>query len=213
MQAGIRRVEALRLEYQLLREDDRAYPAVMVAMASAAAVVGGTSIFFLLRGCGVEATDTCTPYPDEIYALLPMPSLAVTALLVQQAVVATIRGRLLLAIEASLSRDLGQSYELGSSEAPIYSTYHVQQQMNHEARGAALWTIMFCLPLFLLVGLVYFSGLELQGTFRLIFYVGYVSLIGVIAWSSLPVLRGYRSLDSRLADYVQRRRSEGIFRI
>jgi hypothetical protein len=185
----------------------------MVAMASAAAVVGGTSIFFLLRGCGVEATATCTRYPDQIYALLPAPSLAVTALLVQQAVVATIRGRLLLAIEAALSVDLKQTYRLGPGSVPIYSTYHFQQQMNHEVRGGALWAIMFSLPLLLLVGLVYYSGLELHGLPRLAFYGCYVFLIGVIAWSGLPVLRGYRQLDSFLNDYMQHRRAEGIFQI
>jgi hypothetical protein len=206
-----RRVEALTHEYELLREDDRSYPAVMVALASAAAIVGGTSIFFLLRGCGVEATTTCTRYPDQIYALLPGPSLAVTALLVQQAVVATIRGRLLLAIEAALSMDLGQTYQLGPGEVPIYSTYHFQQQMNHEARGAALWAIMFSLPLLLLVGLIYYSGLELHEVARWVFYGGYVFLVGVIAWSGLPVLRGYRGLDSVLDEYMQRRRSEASF--
>jgi hypothetical protein len=208
-----RRTEALKLEYELLREDDRSFPAVMVAMASAAAIVGGTSIFFLLRGCGVEATATCTRYPDQIYALLPAPSLAVTALLVQQAVVATIRGRLLLAIEAALSADLGETYELGPGSVPVYSAYHFQQQMNHEARGAALWTIMFSLPLILLVGLIFYSGLELHGIARWGFYAGYVALVGVVAWGGLPVFGGYRGLDTILHDYMQRRRSEGSFRI
>lgn len=185
----------------------------MVAMGSAAAIVGGTSIFFLLRGCGVETTESCTRYPGQIYALLPAASLAVTALLVQQAVVATIRGRLMLAMEAALSVDLGQSYPLGSGEAPIYSTYHFQQQMNHEARGAALWTIMFSLPALLLVGLIYYSGLKLYGVDRWIFYGCYVFLLGVIAWSGLPVLRGYHSLDTRLNRYMQERRAKGIFKI
>jgi hypothetical protein len=72
---------------------------------------------------------------------------------------------------------------------------------------------MFSLPLILLVGLVYYSGLELHGTGRWVFYGGYVTLVGVIAWSALPVLRGYRGLDSLLADYMRRRRSEGIFRL
>ncbi len=185
----------------------------MVAMASAVAIVGGTSIFFLLRGCGVETTATCARYPQQIYALLPTPTLAVTALLVQQAVVATIRGRLLLAIEAALSVDLAQTYQLGPGRVPIYSTFHFQQQMNHEARGAALWTIMLSLPLLLLVGLIYYSGLELHGVARWVFYGGYVSLMGIIIWSGLPVLRGYRRLDSILNDYMQQRRSNGIFRI
>lgn len=96
---------------------------------------------------------------------------------------------------------------------PIYSTYHFQQLMNHEMRGGALWAIMFTLPLLLLVGLVYYSGLELDGLSRWIFYAGYVFLIGVIAWGGLPVLRGYRQLDSFLNDYMQRRRAEGVFQI
>jgi hypothetical protein len=208
-----RRVEALKTEYELLREDDRAFPAVMVAMGSAAAIVGGTSIFFLLRGCGVETTSSCTLYPGQIYALLPAPSLAVTALLVQQAVVATIRGRLMLAMEAALSLELDESYLLGSVEVPIYSTYHFQQQMNHEARGAALWSIMFSLPLVLLVGLIYYSGLKLYGLDRWIFYCGYAFLIGVIAWSGMPVLLGYHGLDTRLNRYLQKQRAKGIFKI
>jgi len=185
----------------------------MVAMASAAALVGGTSVFFLLQGCGVEATSSCTRYPDQIYALLPAPSVVVTALLVQQAVVATIRGRLLLAIEAALSIDLRETFPLGSGDVPIYSTYHLQQQMHHEARGAALWTIMFLLPLVLLVGLIYYSGLQLAGPAQWVFYGGYAFLVLLIAWTGLPVLRGYRALDSLLSDYVQQRRAEGLFRI
>jgi hypothetical protein len=185
----------------------------MVAMASAAALVGGTSVFFLLRGCGVDAAPSCTPYPDQIYALLPAPSVVITALLVQQAVAATIRGRLLLAIEAALSIDLRQTYPLGPGQVPIYSTYHLQQQMHHEARGAVLWAIMFALPLILLVGLIYYSGLELHGLTQWIFYGGYTCLVTVIAWTGLPVLRGYRSLDSILSNYMQQRRSEGVFQI
>ncbi len=119
----------------------------------------------------------------------------------------------MLAMEAALSVDLGQSYPLGSGEAPIYSTYHFQQQMNHEARGAALWTIMFSLPALLLVGLIYYSGLKLYGVDRWIFYGCYVFLLGVIAWSGLPVLRGYHSLDTRLNRYMQERRAKGIFKI
>ena len=210
---AVRRIEALAREYELLREDDRSYPAVMVAMASAAALVGGTSVFFLLKGCGVEAAASCTRYPDQIYALLPAPSVVITALLVQQAVVATIRGRLLLAIEAALSVDMRQTYPLGPGEVPIYSTYHLQQPMHHEARGAVLWTIMFSLPLVLLVGLIYYSGLELHGLAQWVFYTGYVLLVAIIAWTGLPVLRGYRVLDSILNDYMHRRRSEGAFRI
>lgn len=185
----------------------------MVGMASAAAVIGGTSVFFLLRGCGFQATATCTPYPSSIYMLLPAPSLAVTALLVQQAVGATIRGRLLMAIEVALSEELGQYYRLGSAEIPVHSTYHLQQRVHHDFSGAALWTIMFSLPLMLLIGIVYYSGLELYGTQRPLFYLVYASLVTLIAWTALPVLGSYRRIDSRLGHYLQRRRAEGRFRI
>jgi|GEM_PF-3011022 len=210
---GAARLEALTREYELLRQDDRSYPAVMVGMASAAAVIGGTSVFFLLRGCGFEPTASCTPYPSVIYMLLPVPSLVVTALLVQQAIGATIRGRILMAIEAALSEELKQTYRLGSGKVPVHSTYHLQQRVHHDFSGAALWTIIFSLPLLLMVGLIYYSGLELHGLQRPLFYLVYASLIAFIAWTALPVLGSYRRIDSTLANYLQRRRAEGKFRI
>jgi len=210
---GSRRLEALEREYEQLRQDDRSYPAVMVGMASAAAVIGGTSVFFLLRGCGFSDTEGCTPYPAEIYALLPAPSLVVTALLVQQAIGATIRGRILMAIEVALSEELRQTYRLGSQEVPVHSTYHLQQRVHHDFSGAALWTIMFSLPLLLLVGIIYYSGLELHGSQRPLFYLVYASLVALIAWTALPVLGSYKRIDSTLGEYLQRRRAEGKFRI
>jgi hypothetical protein len=212
-QRSSNRLEALAREYEQLRQDDRSYPAVMVAMASAAAVIGGTSVFFLLRGCGFGATAACTPYPSEIYALLPAPSLVVTALLVQQAVAATIRGRILMAVEVALSQELRQNYRLGSREVPIHSTYHLQQRVHYDFAGAALWTVVFSLPLLLLLGIIYYCGLELHGLDRVAFYLAYGSLVGLIAWAALPVLGGYKRIDSILGDYLHRRRAEGKFRI
>jgi hypothetical protein len=209
---GSRRLEALAREYELLRQDDRSYPAVMVAMVSVAAVVGGTSVFFLQRGCGFGAT-SCEPYSSSIYILLPAPSLVVTALLVQQAVGATIRGRLLMAMEVALAAELQQDYLLDSTEVPIHSTYHLQQRVHHDFSGAALWTIMFSVPLLLLVGIIYYSGCELDGLEQLLFYLGYASLITLIAWTALPVLGGYKRIDGRLGKYLERRRAEGRFRI
>jgi hypothetical protein len=210
---GSQRLEALAREYELLRQDDRSYPAVMVGMASAAAVIGGTSVFFLLRGCGFEDTATCTLYPHSIYMLLPAPSLVVTALLVQQAIGATIRGRLLMAIEVALAEELKQDYRLDSTEIPIHSTYHLQQRVHHDFSGAALWTIIFSLPLMLLIGIVYYSGLELSGSQRPFFYLVYAALVTLIAWTALPVLGSYRRIDGRLGEYLERRRAEGKFRI
>lgn len=207
------RLEALAREYELLRQDDRSYPAVMVGMASAAAVIGGTSVFFLLRGCGFEDTATCTPYPHSIYMLLPAPSLVVTALMVQQAIGATIRGRLLMAMEVALAAELKQDYLLDSTEVPIHSTYHLQQRVHHDFSGALLWTIIFSLPLALLIGIVYYSGLELDVSQRPLFYVVYTALVTLIAWTALPVLGSYKRIDGRLGKYLQRRRDEGKFRI
>ncbi len=209
---GRQRLDALAREYEQLREDDRSYPAVMVAMASAAAVIGGTSVFFLLRGSGLDGGSGVS-YPTGIYMLLPAPSLCVTALLVQQAIGATIRGRILLAVEVALSEELKQGYRLGTEEIPIHSTYHLQQRVHHDFAGAVLWTIMFSLPLLLLIGIVYYSGLELHGMQQPVFYLVYASLIGVIAWAALPVLGGYRRIDSNLGEYLQRRRAEDRFRL
>lgn len=210
---GSLRLEALAREYEQLRQDDRSYPAVMVGMASAAAVIGGTSVFFLLRGCGFENTATCTPYPHSIYMLLPAPSLVVTALLVQQAIGATIRGRLLMAIEVALSEELKQNYRLDSTEIPIHSTYHLQQRVHHDFSGAALWTIIFSLPLALLIGIIYYSGLELIVSQRPLFYLVYAALVTLIAWTALPVLGSYKRIDGRLGKYLEQRRAEGKFRI
>jgi hypothetical protein len=207
------RLEALAREYEQLRQDDRSYPAVMVGMASAAAVIGGTSVFFLLRGCGFEDTATCTPYPHSIYMLLPAPSLVVTALLVQQAIGATIRGRLLMAIEVALSEELKQDYRLDSTDIPIHSTYHLQQRVHHDFAGAVLWTIIFSLPLALLIGIIYYSGLELAASQRPLFYLVYAALVTLIAWTALPVLGSYKRIDGRLGKYLERRRAEGKFRI
>jgi hypothetical protein len=207
------RLDALAREYEQLRQDDRSYPAVMVGMASAAAVIGGTSVFFLLRGCGFENTATCTPYPHSIYMLLPAPSLVVTALMVQQAIGATIRGRLLMAVEAALAEELKQDYRLGPTEVPIHATYHLQQRVHHDFSGAALWTIVFSLPLMLLVGIIYYSGLELGGSQRPLFYLVYAALVTLIAWTALPVLGSYKRIDGRLGKYLEQRRAEGKFRI
>jgi hypothetical protein len=207
------RLEALTREYELLRQDDRSYPAVMVGMASVAAVIGGTSVFFLLRGCGFEDTATCTPYPHSIYMLLPAPSLVVTALLVQQAIGATIRGRLLMAIEVALAEELQQDYRLDSTEIPIHSSYHLQQRVHHDFSGATLWTIIFSLPLALLLGIIYYSGLELEVGQRPLFYLAYAALVTLIAWTALPVLGSYKRIDARLGNYLQRRRAQGKFRI
>jgi len=179
----------------------------MVALASVIAIIGGTSAFFLLRGCGVEATATCTRYPSQIYALIPAPTLAISALLVQQAVVATFRGRLMLAIETELMAGLQEEYRLGDGSAPIFATYRFQQPMNHERRGMLLWTIMFVLPFLLVIGLIYYSGLLIPGFEQWLFYGFYVVVILVIAWAGLPVLRGYKSLDNWLAGYIAGRRS------
>lgn len=198
------RREALLTDYKMLREDERGYLPIMVGFASAIAVIGGTSVFFLLRGCGVEATASCTRYPPPIYALLPAPTLAISALLVQQSLVATFRGRLMLAIEAELRRETDETYHLGSGSAPVYATYRFLQPLIHEARGAMLWTIMFGLPLILLGGLIYYSGLELAGVGQLCFYVFYGAVLVIFVWASWPVLQGYRSLDSWLAGYWSR---------
>lgn len=209
---GGERLEALEREYEQLRQDTRSYWAVMVAMASAVAVIGGTTVFFLLRGSGLDGGNG-TSYPAEIYMLLPAPSVCVTALLVQQAIGATIRARILMAVEVALSQELKQTYRLGSRQVPIHATYHLQQRVHHDFSGAALWTIMFSLPLLLLIGIVYYSGLELHGIERPLFYLVYASLVALIAWTALPVLGGYRRIDSTLGEYLQRRRAEGKFQI
>jgi hypothetical protein len=65
----------------------------------------------------------------------------------------------------------------------------------------------------LLLAIIYYSGLELHGLQRPVFYVVYTSLVALVAWTALPVLGSYRRIDVTLGNYLQRRRAEGKFRI
>jgi hypothetical protein len=186
----------------MLREDERGYLPIMIGFASAIAVIGGTSVFFLLRGCGVGTTASCSRYPAPIYAALPAPTLAISALLVQQSLVATFRGRLMLAIEAELRRETDETYRLGAGSAPVYATYRFLQPLIHEPRGALLWAIMFGLPFILLGGLIYYSGRQLTGIDQIGFYSFYVGILMVFIWASWPLIQGYRSLDDWLSNYL-----------
>jgi hypothetical protein len=76
-----------------------------------------------------------------------------------------------------------------------------------------LWTIIFSLPLALLIGIIYYSGLELDVAQRPLFYAVYAALVTLIAWTALPVLGSYKRIDGRLGKYLEQRRAEGKFRI
>jgi len=73
--------------------------------------------------------------------------------------------------------------------------------------------MMFTLPLVVLIGMIYYSGMNLHGLDRWIVYGGYSLLVLTIAWTGLPVLRGYRTLDHHLYRYMETRRADGRFRL
>jgi hypothetical protein len=108
---------------------------------------------------------------------------------------------MMLALEAELRRETNQTYSFGGGVAPVYGTYRLLQPLIHETRGALLWMILFGLPLILLGGLIYYSGLQLTGIGQLCFYGVYGALILVFVWASWPILKGYKSLDRWLAQY------------
>jgi hypothetical protein len=207
------RWQVLIHDYDMLRQDERSFISVMVAMASVIALVGGTSAFFLLRGCGLGEVSGCTPYPWQAYAILPAPTLAICALLVQQATAATIRGRIMLALEATLATEFRQEFVLGRGRALALSSYHLQQPVIHGARGASLWTLMFVLPFSLVLALIHYSGQQISGEGQWVFYGVYGALVIVIAWAGSPVLRGYGALDGWLSEYLESARRQQRVRI
>ena len=193
----------------MLRQDERNYLAMIVALASATALVAGASVFFLIRGCGLGLITNCTPYPWQAYAFLPAPTVAVCAIIVQQATAATIRGRLMLGLENALVSEAREEFPLGSGTVPAFASYHLQQTVIHGPRGAAIWTMVFGLPLFIVLCLVYYSGQQLDGTGQWMFYGIYGALLAVEVWAGSPTLRGYRELDSWLVRYLARERRKG----
>lgn len=68
----------------MLRQDDRSFITVIVALGSVLALVAGTSAFFLIHSCAVTSGQPpmCHAYPSQVYILLPGPVLAGCALLV-----------------------------------------------------------------------------------------------------------------------------------
>jgi hypothetical protein len=203
----------LARDYEMLRDDDRNYVTVMVALASVIAVIGGTSLFFLLQGCGVSQAQGCTEYPWQAYTVLPAPSLAISALLVQQATAATFRGRLMLALEEALVAEARQGYTLAGHDVPAYTSYHFQHEIVHGARGTVMWTTIFLLPSVLMIALIVYAGAKLDEPGRWFFYGTYAALVASMVWAGWPTLRGFSSVDEWLVQYYLRQRARGRFRV
>jgi hypothetical protein len=191
-------------DYDMLRQDERTWVTVMVALGSVLAVVGGASVFFLVKSCAVSSAPQCNRYPSQVYLLLPAPTLAGCALLVQLAVAATIRGRIMLAVERAIVATRRETYLLGGRELPLFSTYHMQQPVIHDSRGAALWTLMFALPFIAILGMIYYCGTEFHDAARWLYYGTYTLLVAVMAWGGAIVFRGYSHMDEWLAQYGTR---------
>lgn len=211
------RWNVLLREYEMLREDERAWMTTMVAICSVLALVGGTSAFFLLRGCAVGRMDDkaclASDYAWQVYALLPAPTMAVCALLVQQATVATIRGRLMRAVEEALVTERRTTYKLGDGEVPAMASYHLQHDITHGPRGAALWTLMFTLPFIVVLGLIFYCGMAFAGPAQVIFYSIYCGVVALMGWAGYPALVGYGNIDRWLIQYVSKQRRSRHFRI
>lgn len=192
------RADALTREYELLRQDERAFTTTMVSLGSLIAIVAGTSAFFLLRSCAVGHASGCHSYPPAVYAILPGPTIAAAALLVQQATTATIRGRIMLALERAIMAEHDEVYPLGSGYMPAFSSYRLQQPIVHGFRGVALWTLMFSLPFAAVVTSICYCGSTLPDGWQMLFYIVYGCLIVMLAWAGWPVLRGFHKVDAWL---------------
>jgi hypothetical protein len=197
----------------MLRQDDRTFVTVMVALGSVIALVAGTSAFFLLRSCAAGHASGCHSYPIQIYVVLPGPTLAGCALLVQQATVATIRGRIMLALEEALVAEQRQTFPLGDGEVPAFSSYHLQQPLIHGPRGSVLWTLMFALPFAAILGMIYYCGTEFHDVWKWVYYGAYLLLVGILAWGGSPTFRGYPRMDFWMVRYLDRQRAKGKFRL
>jgi|HubBroStandDraft_3_1064219.scaffolds.fasta_scaffold123030_2 hypothetical protein len=200
-------------DYDMLRQDERSFVTVMVALGSVIALVAGTSVFFLLRSCAVGHTDGCHSYPNVVYLLLPSPTLAGCALLVQQATAATIRGRIMLALEEALVAEQRQTFALGGGEVPAFSSYHMQQPLIHGPRGSALWTLMFVVPFAGITAMIYYCGTEFHQLWKLAFYGAYMVLLGVLAWGGSPALRGFSHTGAWTVQHLERQRAKGKFHL
>jgi hypothetical protein len=207
--SGPARWEVLVRDYDMLRQDDRTFITVMVALGSVLAIVGGTSAFFLLRSCAASRVSGCHSYGFQVYLILPGPTLAGCALLVQQATDATIRGRIMLALEEAIVAEERQTFKLGGGKVPAFTTYHLQQPLIHGPRGAALWTLMFTLPFVAILGMIYYCGTEFHDVAKWIYYGAYLALVGILAWGGSPTFRGYSQMDSWLVRYLETERSKG----
>lgn len=201
------RIDILLHDYEMLRQDERSYLTVLVALGSVIALVGGTSAFFLLQSCAVTHDRGCHAYPLSVYALLPGPTLAGCALIVQQAMIATIRGRLMLAVEKAIVAERCEVYRLAHGYAPAMTAYHIQQPLISGRRGVALWALMFGLPFIPILGMLYYCGTEFHAMAQGAYYGIYTAIVGLILWSGSPTFRGYEKLDSWLVQYLDNSRT------
>lgn len=207
------RWEVLVRDYDMLRQDERSFVTVMVALSSLIALVMGTSVFFLLRSCAVGHTDGCHSYPAVVYILLPSPTLAGCALLVQQATTATIRGRIMLALEEALVAEQRQTFALGGGEAPAFSSRHMQHPLVHGPRGSVLWTLMLAVPFAGTAAMIYYCGTEFHQLWKWAFYGAYIVLLGVLTWGGSPTLRGFSNTGVWTVKHLERQRARGKFHL
>lgn len=205
------RWDVLYRDYEMLRQDDRNFIIVMVTLGSVLALVAGTSAFFVLRSCAVQQTAGCHNYPLQVFALLPGPTLAGCALLVQQATAATIRGRLMLALERALVAETHQNYRLGDQEVPALTSYHFQQPVIHGSRGIVLWSLMFTLPLIAIAGVIYYCGTQFHHGWAVPYYVFYGGVFALLIWGGSPTFRTFPRMDRWLANNLKKQRQRNGF--
>lgn len=189
-------------DYHELREDERYWVNRVVALASLYVVVAGTSVFFLIRD-GAAAGQLNPAYPDWVYALIPIPTFSITALAIQNAITATVRGRLLIAHERAKARQ-GERIVLSTGQAiPGSATFHAQLRWIHGKPGSILAFFQF-FPFFFVLSICAMSGAAMQHTWTQIIYsVSYFAatiVLLVIGREGLIAEGALERLEALIAD-------------
>jgi hypothetical protein len=197
------RLGRLESEYRELRDDERQWSSRAVNLGSFYLVVVGTTVFYLLQ----HGTTTAIEKEAAIGFLAPIPSFGITAIIVRQAVTATIRSRLLLAYERAVAVEAaGNRVEVlpleSDARIPIGSSFHAQQRWLQGGNG---WWLAWIerLGLVLVVGICYLCVAGIHGLGLQIFAAcidGAFALILVLtARDGLPRKDGFHHLEGIIA--------------
>jgi hypothetical protein len=165
-------LQVLLNDYTLLREDLQSVEQVTATLMSIAVALIGALGAFLLRVCDASGGGGCNPQPElwpPVYALLPLPPLAILGYVGTVGNVNTIRVYYLRLIERAISRESGDRTELlagaralvsGSvgRRVPVPSFTHLQLELTSLRRGSFRARFLF-LAIYIAVGVLFIGAI------------------------------------------------------